>query len=334
VRVFVSYASRDRQTADELRDWLVSEGHVVFLDRDERDGIVIGEAWESRLYDRLLWADVVVCLVTSAYLASQWCTVEVGVARSRGRPVLPVLAEPGVRHPLLQATQYANYAGDPAGARAALRAALDRMPRPLPGRRWWPRLGPGLAASVAAVLLLLGKNTPPPPQVVPPRATVIGPGCAALDAKRHDDWDTHADWTPAGGDYTGPQFSGRAGPTCGGQSFYVLDQRQSTALFRWHVTMPLTASAHRCDLWAYIPTQDAGDRQARYDFYADDATGQLAWLGWPGHTVDQENTSGWTPLGGVTVPARTNLLTVILDNQDPSPQRWYAGAGDLAFACR
>ena len=100
-RVFVSHASEDQLVAARLHRWLVDDGHEVFLDRDLRDGIAVGEEWEQRLHERLRWADAVVCVVTSASVASPWCTAEVGIARSRGSRLLPVLAEPGMVHPLL-----------------------------------------------------------------------------------------------------------------------------------------------------------------------------------------------------------------------------------------
>ena len=91
-KVFVSHASEDLGFAEEVHGWLVDDGHEVFLDRDLRDGIGVGEDWEQRLYERLRWADAVVCVVTSAYVASQWCTAEVAIARSRGSRLLPVLS--------------------------------------------------------------------------------------------------------------------------------------------------------------------------------------------------------------------------------------------------
>jgi WD40 repeat protein/energy-coupling factor transporter ATP-binding protein EcfA2 len=126
-RVFVSYASENRECAGRLHEWLVAEGHEVFLDRDLRDGIVLGEEWEQRLHERLRWADAVVCVVTSVFLASTWCAYEVACARSRGSQLLPVRAEPGVVHPLLTSAQYADLTGDPSVARAALMEALRRV---------------------------------------------------------------------------------------------------------------------------------------------------------------------------------------------------------------
>ena len=102
-RVFLSHASEDRALADEVLAWLTGAGHQVFLDRDLRAGIAVGEDWRARLFERLRWADAVVALVTSAYVASPWCAAEVGIASSRGSRVLPLVAEAGVRHPLLPA---------------------------------------------------------------------------------------------------------------------------------------------------------------------------------------------------------------------------------------
>jgi hypothetical protein len=42
-RVFVSHASEDHLVAAQLHQWLVDDGHDVFLDQDPRDGIALGE---------------------------------------------------------------------------------------------------------------------------------------------------------------------------------------------------------------------------------------------------------------------------------------------------
>lgn len=126
-KVFVSYARVDRERADQLYQWLVAEGHEVFLDEDLRHGIAVGEGWEQRSHERLRWADAVVYLVTSASVASSWCTAEISIALSRGSRVLPVRAEPKAAHPLLKSAQYADLTVDPTKARAALAEALRRI---------------------------------------------------------------------------------------------------------------------------------------------------------------------------------------------------------------
>jgi WD40 repeat protein len=126
-KVFLSHASEDRVLACEVHGWLVEAGHEVFLDQDLRDGIALGEEWEQRLHERLRWANAVVCVVTSAYLKSTWCAIEVGIARSRGSQLLPLCAEPGVAHPLLKSVQHTDYTADPPTARAEMIKALHRV---------------------------------------------------------------------------------------------------------------------------------------------------------------------------------------------------------------
>ncbi|MGW6194809.1 nSTAND1 domain-containing NTPase [Kribbella sp. NPDC055110] len=122
-RVFISHAGSDTQLATEIHAWLTAAGHEVFFDRDRQDGIRLGDDWEATLRERLRWADAVVSLVTSPYLKSIWCTVEITIARERGSRILPVIGEDGVQHPLLNPLQYVELAH----ARNALTDALARI---------------------------------------------------------------------------------------------------------------------------------------------------------------------------------------------------------------
>jgi len=124
-RVFVSYAREDRALAGELYRRLVDDGHEVFVDQDLRDSVAVGQEWEQRLDERLRWADAMVCVVTSAYLASRWCTAEVGFALSRGSWLLSVRAEPGLYDPLLKSVVDTDLARDSVGA--ALVRTLRRV---------------------------------------------------------------------------------------------------------------------------------------------------------------------------------------------------------------
>ncbi|MGH3815400.1 MAG: TIR domain-containing protein, partial [Pseudonocardiaceae bacterium] len=134
-RVFVSHASEDRTLAGEVHRWLVEAGHEVFLDQDLRDGITLGEEWEQQLHERLRWANAVVCVVTSAYLDSTWCAIEIGIARSRGSQLLPLCAEPRVTHPLLTSLQHFDYTTDLPTVRAAVLKALHRVDTAWPDDR-------------------------------------------------------------------------------------------------------------------------------------------------------------------------------------------------------
>jgi hypothetical protein len=115
--IFISYATPDRLVADEVSSWLRSAGHEPFLAGDLRDGISVGEDWEQRLYRELRRADAVIGVVTSSFVASNWCSAELGIAGALGCRLMPLRAEAGVVHPLMPRLQYADYEVDPHQAR-------------------------------------------------------------------------------------------------------------------------------------------------------------------------------------------------------------------------
>lgn len=115
--VFISYATPDRAIADKVASWLRADGHEPFLDGDLRDGISVGEDWKQRLYRELREVDAVIGVVTSSFVASNWCSAELGIADALGCRLMPLRAEAGVVHPLMQDLQYADYQADPGQAR-------------------------------------------------------------------------------------------------------------------------------------------------------------------------------------------------------------------------
>ncbi|MGH3687572.1 MAG: TIR domain-containing protein [Pseudonocardiaceae bacterium] len=115
--VFISYATPDRLIADEVSSWLRAAGHEPFLAHDLRDGIGVGEEWKQRLYRELREVDAVIGVVTSSFVASNWCSAEVAIADSRGCRLMPLRAEADVVHPLMQNLQYVDYQVDPQLAR-------------------------------------------------------------------------------------------------------------------------------------------------------------------------------------------------------------------------
>ncbi|MEV6325428.1 TIR domain-containing protein [Nocardia sp. NPDC051787] len=126
-RVFISHASADRAWADEIHGWLVADRHEVFLDQHPVDGLAAGEEWEQRLYERLRWADAVVCVITQTYLRSIWCAIEIGIAKTLGSRLLPVRAAAGATHPLLKSIQQPDAVADTEAARARLARSLRTL---------------------------------------------------------------------------------------------------------------------------------------------------------------------------------------------------------------
>jgi hypothetical protein len=135
--VFLSHASADHALAARVRAWLVADGHEVFLDTDRRDGIPAGTAWKEHLYEQLRRASALVCVVTDAYIASQWCFAEVVAARVVGCPVVPLSGAAGVTHPQLTEIQHAAVHGtERTAGRARLLATVREYD--LPGAGAWP----------------------------------------------------------------------------------------------------------------------------------------------------------------------------------------------------
>ena len=122
--IFISYATADRPVAEEIAEWLRAAGHEPFLDHDLHDGIGVGEDWRQRLYRELRQVDAVLGVVTSSFVASNWCSAEVGIADALGCRLMPVRAEAGVVHPLMWDLQYADYQADPDQARERVLQAI------------------------------------------------------------------------------------------------------------------------------------------------------------------------------------------------------------------
>jgi len=96
VKLFLSYPSAERATAERLALALEAEGHEVFFDRSD---LVTGEGFHQRLREAIQSADAMVFLVTPAAVApGSYTLAELDIARRRWRRpaghVLPVLVAP------------------------------------------------------------------------------------------------------------------------------------------------------------------------------------------------------------------------------------------------
>src|ERR671916_1030898 len=122
--VFVSHSSRDRAVTEQVMQRLRAAGFAaLFVDFDPEQGIPAGRSWERELYAQLRKTDAVVFLASEASVASSWCLLEVGLARSLGRPVFPLRLQAGVALPLLADVQWTDLT-DPEEGLARLLAGL------------------------------------------------------------------------------------------------------------------------------------------------------------------------------------------------------------------
>src|SRR5687768_2005766 len=122
--VFVSHSSRDRAATEWVVARLQAAGFAaLFVDFDPEQGIPAGRNWERELYAQLRRTDAVIFLASEASVASRWCSIEIGLARSLGRPVFPLRLQPGAALPLLADVQWTDL-GDAEAGLARLLAEL------------------------------------------------------------------------------------------------------------------------------------------------------------------------------------------------------------------
>jgi len=166
MKIFVSYASEERPMADELAVRLRTEGHTVFLDRDN---LPEGEGYDAQIREAIASCDLYLFLVSPLSIQpGRYTMTELKFAREqfpnpKGR-VLPVMTKPtpfGDIPPYLSAITILQPQGNLV---AETVAEADR----LVGQRTRSRrlsIGGG-AVAVALVLAIfnwLGTDTTPPP---------------------------------------------------------------------------------------------------------------------------------------------------------------------------
>ncbi|SDR51307.1 WD40 repeat [Paraburkholderia fungorum] len=93
-RIFLSHSSDDNGCAFLLKRWLATQGwDDVFLDLDPLRGIAAGERWERALYNAASRCEVVLFLVSRAWLDSDWCMKEFNLASRLNKRLFGVLIE-------------------------------------------------------------------------------------------------------------------------------------------------------------------------------------------------------------------------------------------------
>jgi WD40 repeat protein len=111
--LFISHSSADAEIAQSFAARLGQRGYQgLFLDFDPERGIPPGRKWEEELYSQLRRADALVFLASPQSVGSIWCAVEVGLARSAGKPVFPVTVSETARLKLLADAQWLDLTRD------------------------------------------------------------------------------------------------------------------------------------------------------------------------------------------------------------------------------
>ena len=89
-RVFVSYARQDAAFEEQLSHEL--EKYLVSVYRD-LEAIRPGESFQASIDEAIEQSSVVLCLVSPAYVNSQWCRRELETAFAHKRPIIPIVVK-------------------------------------------------------------------------------------------------------------------------------------------------------------------------------------------------------------------------------------------------
>ena len=96
-RIFLSHSSSDDHKALALRDWLAKEGWSadtdVYLDIHPDSGMAAGERWVNALQEAATRCEVVVFLISDAWLSSKWCSNEMRLAETLNKKIFALRVE-------------------------------------------------------------------------------------------------------------------------------------------------------------------------------------------------------------------------------------------------
>ena len=185
-RVFVSYATEDRERVAPVVRALQARGMEVFWDRGS---VLPGQRWDDVVADALDQADVVVAFWSHAAFASEAVRVEAEEGMRRG-VLLPVLLDDARSPVSFRGLQAADLRRDFKGQLGRLVDDVDRIARAAPGDR--------------TVIVPMASYPPPAPpdfaDTVAGQASVHGPAAAAASPEPQA--------TPAGGRAAVPAWIG------------------------------------------------------------------------------------------------------------------------------
>ena len=93
-RIFLSHSSSDELAAVAVSQWLTKQGwDDVFLDLDAERGLAAGDRWQEALRKATDRCEVVVVLLSPAWVESKWCNTEFLLAKSLNKLIFGVIIE-------------------------------------------------------------------------------------------------------------------------------------------------------------------------------------------------------------------------------------------------
>jgi len=94
-KIFLGHSSANEAEAIAVHDWLAEQGwNEVFLDLDPDRGIEAGQRWQEELRGAEERCEVVLFLISPAWVTSTWSLAEFRLAKQLGKTIFGVIIEP------------------------------------------------------------------------------------------------------------------------------------------------------------------------------------------------------------------------------------------------
>ena len=86
--IFISYSRKDHTVAQYIARYLAIHGYNAWI---EVEGIQGGANWQVEINKAIQEAELIIALVSSASITSQWVMWELGYAHASNKKILPIL---------------------------------------------------------------------------------------------------------------------------------------------------------------------------------------------------------------------------------------------------
>jgi len=106
--IFISYSKKDVLYAEKLVNALRREGFNPWVDMDE---LGAGTHWQTRLYKQIVNCDAYILIMSRNASASRWVPDELVTAKSKGKPIFPLLLDDTELFLAIQTIQCENVRG-------------------------------------------------------------------------------------------------------------------------------------------------------------------------------------------------------------------------------
>lgn len=105
MKIFISYAHKDRPIVDQLAEFLRKGGHDIWYD----DRLVAAKSWKAQLLAQIKASDCFLYALTPESVASEWCQWEFSQAVHAGKPIVTVLLQETTLTGVLEDHQYVDF---------------------------------------------------------------------------------------------------------------------------------------------------------------------------------------------------------------------------------